>query len=220
VDQTLKLTLTAITMQFLFLLILRIAARLLPATYHLLRPMTLFSFMTLGLLVLSEGILGEFQLGSISIAGIQMSLALFILFVADTAFLTYLLIDTGGSRESPFTSLLLMLPVLAILLNQPVYPQVSSYVGFVVVALSVGMMTARQEEELSPEDSKLWWARCRRPTSTVLDLLGGKRCRPDAGDAGCLVPSNPGVVTPSRAFVLSGLRRSAQPVLSQNPIQF
>ena len=142
-DQTLKLTLTAITMQFLFLLILRIAARLLPATYHLLRPMTLFSFMTLGLLVLSEGILGEYQLGSISIAGIQMSLALFILFVA----------DTGGSRESPFTSLLLMLPVLAILLNQPVYPQVSSYVGFVVVALSVGMMTARQEEELSPEDS-------------------------------------------------------------------
>ena len=82
-----------------------------------------------------------------------MSLALFILFVADTAFLTYLLIDTGGSRESPFTSLLLMLPVLAILLNQPVYPQVSSYVGFVVVALSVGMMTAREEEELSPEDS-------------------------------------------------------------------
>ena len=69
-DQTLKLTLTAITMQFLFLLILRIAARLLPATYHLLRPMTLFSVMTLGLLVLSEGILGEFQLGSISIAGI------------------------------------------------------------------------------------------------------------------------------------------------------
>ena len=152
-DQTLKLTLTAITMQFLFLLILRIAARLLPATYHLLRPMTLFSVMTLGLLVLSEGILGEFQLGSISIAGIQMSLALFILFVADTAFLTYLLIDTGGSRESPFTSLLLMLPVLAILLNQPVYPQVSSYVGFVVIALSVGMMTARQEEEFSPEDS-------------------------------------------------------------------
>jgi len=129
VEQTLKLTLTAITMQFLFLLILRIAARLLPATYHLLRPMTLFSVMTMGLL------------------------ALFILFVADTAFLTYLLIDTGGSRESPFTSLLLMLPVLAILLNQPVYPQVSSYVGFVVVALSVGMMTAREEEELSPEDS-------------------------------------------------------------------
>ena len=153
-DQTLKLTLAAILMQFLFLLILRVAARLLPATYHLLRPMTLFSVMTLGLLFLSEGILGEFQLGSLAIAGIQMSLALFILFVADTAFLTYLLIDTGGSRESPFTSLLLMLPVLAILLKQPVYPQVSSYVGFVVVALSVGMMTAaREEEELSPEDS-------------------------------------------------------------------
>ncbi len=153
-DQTLNITLAAILMQFLFLLILRVAARLLPATYHLLRPMTLFSVMTLGLLFLSEGILGEFQLGSLAIAGIQMSLALFILFVADTAFLTYLLVDTGGSRESPFTSLLLMLPVLAILLKQPVYPQVSSYVGFVVVALSVGMMTApREEEELSPEDS-------------------------------------------------------------------
>ncbi len=156
-DQTLKITLAAIIMQFLFLLILRVAARLLPSTYHLLRPMTLFSVMTLGLLVLSEGILGEYQLGSLEIAGIQMSLALFILFVADTAFLTYLLVDTGGSRESPFTSLLLMLPVLAILLKQPVYPQVSSYVGFVVVALSVGMMTAREtareEEELSPEDS-------------------------------------------------------------------
>jgi len=154
VDQTLKITLAAIIMQLFFLLILRVAARLLPSTYHLLRPMTLFSVMTLGLLVLSEGILGEYQLGSLEIAGIQMSLALFILFVADTAFLTYLLVDTGGSRESPFTSLLLMLPVLAILLKQPVYPQVSSYVGFVVVALSVGMMTApREEEELTPEDS-------------------------------------------------------------------
>ena len=152
-DQTLKITLAAIIMQFLFLLILRVASRLLPATYHLLRPMTLFSVMTLGLLVLSEGILGEFQLGSFAITGIQMSLALFILFVADTAFLTYVLVDTGGSRKSPFTSLLLMLPVLAILLKQPVYPQVSSYVGFVVVALSVGMMTAREEEVLASEDS-------------------------------------------------------------------
>jgi len=153
VDTTLKITLAAIIMQFLFLLILRIAAGLLPSTYHLLRPMTLFSVMTLGLLVLSEGILGHHQLGSLSIAGIQVSLALFVLFIVDTAFLTYLLIDTGGSRESPFTSLLLMLPVLAILLGQPVYPQVSSYVGLVVVALSVGMMWAREEEILSPEDS-------------------------------------------------------------------
>ena len=154
-DQTLKITLAAIVMQFLFLLIVRVAARLLPATYHLLRPMTLFSVMTLGLLVVSEGILGEYQIGSLAIAGLQISLALFILFVADTAFLAYLLVDTGGSRESPFTSLLLMLPVLAILLKQPVYPQVSSYVGFVVVALSVGMMTARapEEEALTPEDS-------------------------------------------------------------------
>ena len=154
-DQTLKITLAAIVMQFLFLLIVRVAARLLPATYHLLRPMTLFSVMTLGLLVVSEGILGEYQIGSLAIAGLQKSLALFILFVADTAFLTYLLVDTGGSRESPFTSLLLMLPVLAILLKQPVYPQVSSYVGFVVVAFSVGMMTARapEEEALTPEDS-------------------------------------------------------------------
>ena len=153
-DATLKMTLAAIIMQFLFLLILRIAAGLLPSTYHLLRPMTLFSVMTLGLLVLSEGILGHHQLGSLSIAGIQVSLALFVLFIVDTAFLTYLLIDTGGSRESPFTSLLLMLPVLAILLGQPVYPQVSSYVGLVVVALSVGMMWAREEEVLlSPEDS-------------------------------------------------------------------
>jgi hypothetical protein len=148
------MTLAAIIMQFLFLLILRIAAGLLPSTYHLLRPLTLFSVMTLGLLLLSEGILGDFQIGSIAIAGIQISLALFVLFVVDTAFLTYLLIDTGGSRESPFTSLLLMVPVLAILLEQPVYPQVSSYVGLVVVALSMGMMWARQEEVLlSPEDS-------------------------------------------------------------------
>ena len=46
-----------------------------------------------------------------------------------------------------------MLPVLAILLNQPVYPHVSSYVGFVVVALSIGMLMAREEEVLTPEDS-------------------------------------------------------------------
>lgn len=155
-DETLKITLAAMVMQFLFLVILRVSARLLPATYHLLRPMTLFSVMTLTLLALSEGMIQLVKLGSFEmtalITPLGLSLALFLLATANTLFLTYLLIETGGSRKSPFSSLLFVLPMLTILLKEPLYPQVVGCVLLVIIAFSVGLMMFRQPESPFPED--------------------------------------------------------------------
>ncbi len=155
-DGTQNITLAAFVMQGLFLVILRISVNLLPATYHLLRPMTLFSVMSLGLLAFTEDMFELMSFGSFEMAALitplGLSLALFLLVAADTLFLTYLLIDTGGSRKSPFTSLLLVLPVITILLREPLYPQVLGSVGLVVIAFSVGLIISRKSENPFPED--------------------------------------------------------------------
>ncbi len=143
-------------MQGLLLVILRVSVNLLPATYHLLRPMTLFSVMSLGLLVFTEDMFqlvsfGSFEMTAL-ITPLGLSLALFLLLAANTLFLTYLLIDTGGSRKSPFTSLLLVLPVISILLKEPLYPQVLGSVALVILAFSVGLIISRESESAFPED--------------------------------------------------------------------
>ncbi len=142
-------------MQGLLLVILRVSVNLLPATYHLLRPMTLFSVMSLGLLVFSEDMFqlvsfGSFEMTAL-ITPLGLSLALSLLLAANTLFLTYLLIETGGSRKSPFTSLLLVLPVITILLKEPLYPQVLGSVALVVLAFSVGLIISRKSQDAFPE---------------------------------------------------------------------
>ena len=118
--------------------------------------MTLFSVMSLGLLVFTEDMFQLIKFGSFEMTALMtplgFSLALFILVTANTLFLTYFLIDTGGSRKSPFTSLLLVLPVITILLKEPLYPQVLGSVGLVVVAFSVGLIYSRKPEDPFPED--------------------------------------------------------------------
>jgi len=156
VDGTQNITLAAFVMQGLLLVILRVSVNLLPATYHLLRPMTLFSVMSLGLLVFTEDMFqlvsfGSFEMTAL-ITPLGLSLALFLLLAANTLFLTYLLIDTGGSRKSPFTSLLLVLPVISILLKEPLYPQVLGSVALVILAFSVGLIISRESESAFPDD--------------------------------------------------------------------
>ncbi len=155
-DGTQNITLAAFVMQGLFLVILRVSVNLLPATYHLLRPMTLFSVMSLGLLVFTEDMFQLVRFGSFEMAALitplGLSLALFLLVAANTLFLTYILFETGGSRKSPFTSLLLVLPVITILLKEPLYPQVLGSMALVVLAFSVCLILSREPENTFPED--------------------------------------------------------------------
>lgn len=155
-DGTQNLTLAAFVMQGFFLVILRVSVNLLPATYHLLRPMTLFSVMSLGLLVFTEDMFQLVKIGSFEMTALMtpmgLSLALFLLIAANTLFLTYLLFETGGSRKSPFTSLLLVLPVLTILLKEPLYPQVLGSMALVILAFSVCLILSREPESAFPED--------------------------------------------------------------------
>ncbi|MCZ6768795.1 MAG: hypothetical protein O7D93_06075 [Acidobacteria bacterium] len=155
-DGTQNLTLAAFVMQGFFLVILRVSVNLLPATYHLLRPMTLFSVMSLGLLVFTEDMFQLVKIGSFEMTALMtpmgLSLALFLLVAGNTLFLTYLLFETGGSRKSPFTSLLLVLPVLTILLKEPLYPQVLGSMALVILAFSVCLILSREPESAFPED--------------------------------------------------------------------
>ncbi|MCZ6485023.1 MAG: hypothetical protein O6826_04930 [Acidobacteria bacterium] len=155
-DGTQNLTLAAFVMQGFFLVILRVSVNLLPATYHLLRPMTLFSVMSLGLLVFTEDMFQLVKIGSFEMTALMtpmgLSLALFLLVAGNTLFLTYLLFETGGSRKSPFTSLLLVLPVLTILLKEPLYPQVLGSMALVIIAFSVCLILSREPESAFPED--------------------------------------------------------------------
>lgn len=157
-DGTQNLTLAAFVMQGFFLVILRVSVNLLPATYHLLRPMTLFSVMSLGLLVFTEDMFQLVKIGSFEMTALMtpmgLSLALFLLVAGNTLFLTYLLFETGGSRKSPFTSLLLVLPVLTILLKEPLYPQVLGSMALVILAFSVCLILSREPESAFPEDQE------------------------------------------------------------------
>jgi len=60
------------------------------------------------------GILGDLTLPTIPVA--SSFLAVFIL---DIVFVTVLILRTGGTKKSPFTSVLLLLPSLAIFLREP-----------------------------------------------------------------------------------------------------
>ena len=155
-DGTQNLTLAAFVMQGFFLVILRVSVNLLPATYHLLQPMTLFSVMSLGLLVFTEDMFQLVKIGSFEMTALMtpmgLSLALFLLVAGNTLFLTYLLFETGGSRKSPFTSLLLVLPVLTILLKEPLYPQVLGSMALVILAFSVCLILSRAPDSACPED--------------------------------------------------------------------
>ena len=142
-------------MQFFLLVILRVSVELLPFAHNLRRPISLFALMTLGLLVLSEDVLSLPAFGDFEFTLMPISTALFLMFVFDTLFLIYLLVNTGGSRGSPFTPIILLLPVFAIFLKEPFYPRVAAYVILAVIALSIGFAGSRypaSSTSKSPED--------------------------------------------------------------------
>jgi len=58
-------------------------------------------------------------LGDLTLPTIPRSLSFLAVFVLDIIFITILILRTGGTKKSPFTSVLLLLPTLAIFLNEP-----------------------------------------------------------------------------------------------------
>lgn len=58
-------------------------------------------------------------LGDLTLPTIPRSLSFLAVFFLDIVFVTILILRTGGTKRSPFTSVLLLLPTLAIFLNEP-----------------------------------------------------------------------------------------------------
>jgi len=72
-------------------------------------------------------------LGEIELPTIPRNYAFLAVFVLDIVFITILILRTGGAKNSPFTSMLFLLPTLAIFLREPA-------VRFISYAVAVGLI--------------------------------------------------------------------------------
>jgi hypothetical protein len=77
-------------------------------------------------------------LGDLKVPTISSSTGLLMVFAFDIAVVTILMLGTGGSKDSPFTSVLFMLPALAIFLREPPH-RFLSYALAVVLAYAFGL---------------------------------------------------------------------------------
>ena len=77
--------------------------------------------LTILMIVMSEDLYAQWSpiLGDVSLPTIPTSGAFLAVFVLDLVFVSTLIYRTGGSKSSPFTSLLFLLPTLAIFLREP-----------------------------------------------------------------------------------------------------
>jgi len=81
----------------------------------------LFALATLACLVFSEAILENSQpaFGELKLSGLSTWWAFTIVFILDIIGVSFLIFVTGGSRNSPFSSVLFLIPTLAIFLREP-----------------------------------------------------------------------------------------------------
>ncbi len=93
--------------------------------------------MTLVLLVMGEDLYATWGeiLGPVAFPTVPRDYTFFAVFVLDIVFVTLLVLRTGGTRNSPFTSVLSLLPTLAIFLREPVW-------RFLLYAIIVGFVYA------------------------------------------------------------------------------
>lgn len=95
--------------------------------------------LTLVLILIGEDLYAVWGpiLGPIVFPTIPRDYAFFAVFIVDIIFTTLLILRTGGTKRSPFTSVLFLLPSLAIFLREPVWRFLiySTVVGFVYVVL-------------------------------------------------------------------------------------
>ena len=93
--------------------------------------------MALVLLVMGEDLYATWGsiLGQVTLPTVPRNYTFLAVFVLDIVFLTILVLRTGGTRNSPFTSVLFLLPALAIFLREPAW-------RFLSYAVVVGMIYA------------------------------------------------------------------------------
>lgn len=92
---------------------------------------------TLVLLLMGEDLYATWEaiLGSISLPTVPRNYSYLAVFFIDIIFVTILILRTGGTKNSPFTSILFLLPTLAIFLREPTG-------RFLSYAITVGIVYA------------------------------------------------------------------------------
>lgn len=156
--QTVNLTAAALVAQFFYLLIVSVGVLLLPPDTSINRPaveiphwpIVLFlAIFSLGPLIMSRDVWGlsTAVYGNVNLAIFNNSTAMEMMFGSDL-FATFILISsTGGARESPFISALLVLPALAIFLHEPYLR-----VGIYVAACALACVTTAERRPMFGDD--------------------------------------------------------------------
>lgn len=161
------MTVAALISQFALLGILAVGLALYDEPYssysvdralHGRKPWAVLIFLALfglGPLILSSDVtsMGMTVFGDRNVAVFRASSAIGFALVADIIVVTILVGLSGGSRESPFTAALVMVPALAIFLWQS-YVAISAY----VVAVSLAVMMTSISDGYQARDSKSYWS--------------------------------------------------------------
>lgn len=113
------------------------------------RSLVVWLLMALVLLIMGEDLYATWGeiLGPVALPTVPRDYTFFAVFVLDIVFVTLLVLRTGGTRNSPFTSVLFLLPTLAIFLREPawrflLYAAIVGAVYAVLLRVSVGRSTA------------------------------------------------------------------------------
>ena len=80
-----------------------------------------FALVTIGLLIFSEDVVLSSRpvFGDIELPSISKDTAFLVVFSVDLLGAAFLILLTGGSKDSPFSAILLVLPALAIFMREP-----------------------------------------------------------------------------------------------------
>ena len=109
--------------------------------------LVLWLLLTIIVIVMGEDLYAQWSpvLGDVALPSIPREGAFVAVFVLDIIFVTVLIFRTGGAKMSPFTSILFLLPTLAIFLREPAWRFLlySFLVGAIYVSmLKVGSFTS------------------------------------------------------------------------------
>ena len=169
-----ELTAAALVTQFALLLITAIGIGLLAERA---RPWQLFVYFvlyTLGVLIFSNDIMSRVGglLGGVNLSGISYAAGVRFMFVADVIAVSVFVRITGGTRSSPFTPILFIIPALAIFLKEN-FVWVAVY-----TALTLGGFAGGSRYTL--EDNRFWdssdWAHEERRRQRMAFVAVGSAC--------------------------------------------
>jgi hypothetical protein len=113
-----------------------------------------FGLLSIGFLIFSD----EFSLvwrplfGTIDFPTMPWTTALFVMFTTDILCTTFLVLLTGGSRNSAFSPLFFLLPALAIFLREPL-----SHILFYLISISVVFSLSLKPRADQEEHNFAYW---------------------------------------------------------------